>query len=178
MNDVSVQFCQYQLLEANRVHRKSGRNCQEQNGPLDPLKMDNTYRRSDRIISRARINPNSSKATTHLRFVPLTRELRVRACNDDILRRRVSINQSVRRRDRRAAIALGSILESSEDIAQPETFAHAQLDGHRIARVTEDSRIQSFDASIIIVATLPVAAANDERCLECLRVRRHVRCCD
>jgi hypothetical protein len=84
----------------------------------------------------------------------------------------------MRRRNLRAAVTLGSVLESSEDIAQPETFAHAKLDGHDIARVTEDSRIQSFDAPIVVVATLPVAAADDERCLECLRVTRHMCCCD
>jgi hypothetical protein len=74
----------------------------------------------------------------------------------------------------RAAITFGSVLESSVDVAQPETFAHAELDGHRIARVREDSRVQSFVASIVVVATLPAATADDEWCLECLGVSRHV----
>lgn len=82
------------------------------------------------------------------------------------------------RRNLRAAVTLRSVLESGEDVAQPETFAHAKLDGHDIARVRKDARIQSLDASVIVVATLPVAAADDERCLEGLRITWHVRCCD
>ena len=109
--------------------------------PPKSLETVNTYRRRDRIVSRARINSNRSKATTHLRPIPPTREFRVRASNDNVLRRRVSIRRGVRRRNLRAAIALGSVLESSKDIAQAETFADAELNCHCIARVTEDSRV-------------------------------------
>ena len=144
---------------------------------IECFKTVSTYRCSDRIISRARINANRSKTTTHLGPISPTRELRVRTGNDNVGRRRISISQCVRRRNFRATIALGSILDSSVDIAQLETFAHAELDGHRIARVAEDSRIQRFAGSIVIVTTLPGAAADDEGCLECLSVSCHVRRC-
>lgn len=157
---------------------KSGHHWHERNCPTASFQTISTYRRRDRIVSRARIDANRSKTATHLRSVSPTREFRVRAGNYNVRRRRISISQCVRRRDFRAAIALGSVLESSVDIAQPETFAHAELDGHRIARVTEDARVKSFAGSIVIVASLPVAAADDEGCLECLSVSRHVRRCD
>jgi hypothetical protein len=37
-------------------------------------------------------------------------------------------------------------------MAQAETFAHAELNGHRIARLTENSRVQSLVATIVVVA--------------------------
>ena len=166
------------IAQMSSVYWKAGHNRHERKCPVDSLKTTNTYRRRDRIVSRARINTNRSKATTHLRPVSPTREFRVRAGNDDVLRRRISIGWCVRRRDLRAAITFGSVLKSSEDVAQPEALAHTELNGHRIARFTEHSRVQSFVASIIVVAAVPVAAANHERCLECLRVSRHVRRCD
>lgn len=166
------------IAQMSSVYWKAGHNRHERKCPVDSLKTTNTYRRRDRIVSRARINTNRSKATTHLRPVSPTREFRVRAGNDDVLRRRISIGWRVRRRNLRAAITLGSVLKSSEDVAQPEALAHTEFDGHRIARFTEHSRVQSFVASIIVVAAVPVAAANDEWCLECLRVSRHVRRCD
>jgi len=119
--------------------------------PIETFKTANTYRR-DRIVSRARINADRSKTTTHLRPVSPTREFRVRASDDDILRRRVSISRCVRRRNLRAAITFRSVLESGENIAQAETFAHAELDSHGIARVTENSRVQSLVAAIVVVA--------------------------
>lgn len=119
--------------------------------PFESLRTVSTYRR-DRIVSRARINPNRSKATTHLRSISPTREFRVRAGNDNVLRRRVSISWCVRQRYFRTAIALGSVLETGENEPQTETFAHTELDSHCIARVTEDARVQSFIAAIVVVA--------------------------
>ena len=146
--------------------------------PLNASRTVNTYRRRDRIISRTRVNANRSKATTHLRPVSSAGEFGIRAGNDDVLSGSISIHRAMWRCNSRATITLSSVLESSEKEAQPETLAYAELDGHHIARVTEDARVQSFVAPVIVVATYPVAATDDERWLECLRVSRHVRRCD
>lgn len=105
------------------------------------FKSIDTYRRCNRIINWTRVNPNRSKATTHLCPVSSAREFRVRARDDDVLRGCVSIYRAMWRCNPRATITLSSVLEPSEKEAQSETLAYAEFDGHHIARVTEDARV-------------------------------------
>ena len=73
----------------------------------------------------------------------------------------------------RSAVAFRSIFQSGIQVAQSEAFSDAQLKRHGVTFIGKNSRVESFVLHII-VATLPVAAANHERSLECLSVGRHV----
>jgi hypothetical protein len=73
----------------------------------------------------------------------------------------------------RPTVAFRSILQSGVQVALREAIPDTQLDCHEFTIVGKDSRVESF-VHHIIVAALPVAAADHKRSIKCLGVGWHV----